>query len=129
MNEENKRLLSLEKWYSLIKEPEKRKLEDESFFLEDVLKELQTEFGMYNDIRMSKEDEIDQNSGEVDQDYIPVDKPIDMNIHIFGYNLSELPQNIKLFFGFSFLTLIMGIIYYLLYYVRTKNRPNKKKRY
>lgn len=132
MDNDNKNLLALEKWYDLFKDKEKRKLDEEAYFLDDVLKELQTEFGMYTDIKMPKEDEIDEESIDEDKNYIPVDKPEDLGIYIFGYNLSELPNSAKLFYGFGFLSLVMGIIYYLFYYMRKNNNVNsrnKKRRY
>lgn len=103
-------------------------------FLEDILKELQEEFGMYKDIRMSKEQESHTEHKEYDdEDYIPVDKPIDNSLSIFGYKIDEMPQNTKLLVGFSFLSVIMGIIYFLFYYLRKmKNNAsgrNKKRRY
>jgi len=87
---------------------------------------------MYKDVRMSKEQETDLDNREFDEDYIPIDKPIDNNIHIFGYNISDLPKNMKLLFGFSFLSVIMGIIYFLVYYLRKmkyhQNGKLKKKK-
>jgi len=134
LDQDYKRLLAVEKWDELFKEKEQRKIEEESMFLEDILKELQEEFGMYKDIRMAKEHEANTENSEFDDDgYIPVDKPVDISISIFGYKISEMPQNTKLIVGFSFLSVIMGIIYFLFYYVRKmKNNSsgrNKKKRY
>ena len=124
----------MEKWDELFKEKEQRKIEEESIFLEDILKELQEEFGMYKDIRMSKEQESNSEHSEYDhEDYIPVDKPVDNSISIFGYKISEMPQNTKLLIGFSFLSFIMGVMYFLFYYLRKmKNNSagrNKKRRY
>lgn len=103
-------------------------------FLEDILKELQEEFGMYKEIRMSKEQESNTEQNEYDDEgYIPVDKHVDNNISIFGYKISEMEQKTKLLLGFSFLSFIMGIIYFLFYYLRkmknSSNIRNKKKRY
>lgn len=124
----------MEKWDELFKEKEQRKIEEESMFLEDILKELQEEFGMYKDIRMTREQEANTEHSEYDDEgYIPVDKPIDTSISIFGYKISEMPQNTQLLIGFSFLSVIMGVIYFLFYYLRKmKNNNqgrNKKRRY
>ncbi len=135
LEKDYKNLLAVEKWDELFKETEQRKVEEESMFLEDILKELQEEFGMYKNIRMSREQESnpDQPSEYDEEDFIPVDKPIDNSISIFGYKITEMPQNTQLLIGFSFLSLIMGVIYFLFYYLRKiKNNStarNKKKRY
>ncbi len=127
MEKEYKDLLNLEKWDELFKEKDyKRKVGEESIFLEEILKELQTEFGMYKDVRMSRDQEIEQNNN-LDDEEIPVDKPIDNDLSIFGYKIKDFPQNIKMIIGFGFLIFIMGIIYFLFYYVKKMSRNKKVK--
>ena len=127
LEKEYKDLLNLEKWDELFKEKDyKRKVGEESIFLEEILKELQTEFGMYKDVRMSRDQEIEQNNN-LDDEEIPVDKPIDNDLSIFGYKIKDFPQNIKMIIGFGFLIFIMGIIYFLFYYVKKMSRNKKVK--
>ena len=129
-DEEYKKLLSLEKWFDLFKEKDKKKLDEEFLFLEESLRELQQDFGMYTEVRMPKEKEYDPDSSEYAEDYYPVDEKIDYNLYLFGINISEMSKNYKTGIGLGLLSLVMSVLYYVFYYVRKNgNRRNKKKRY
>lgn len=119
----------MEKWFDLFKEKEKKKLDEEFLFLEDSLRELQDDFGMYKEVRMAREKEYNPDSSEYAEDYYPVDEKKDYNLYLFGINISEMSENFKMGIGLGLLSLIMGVLYYVFYYMIKKGNRNKKKRY
>jgi hypothetical protein len=118
----------LERWYELLKEKDKKKLDEEFLYLEDSLKELQDDFGMYKEVRMPKEKEYDPDSSEYAEDYYPVDEKIDYNLYLFGFNISEMSQNYKMGIGLGLLSFIMSILYYVFYYVRKNSNEKRRKK-
>merc|ERR1711957_620113 len=57
LEEDYVKLLNLEKWFDLLKEKDKKKVDEEFMYLEESLKELQDDFGMYKEVRMPREKE------------------------------------------------------------------------
>jgi hypothetical protein len=124
MNQEYKDLLELEKWYELFSTNDRERLQEEMMGLQDALAELKAE-----ELNMDESGYTGRSENQKEeQDYYVGggEKKVDLNL--FGINFTELENTTKYALGLSLIFMIFAAVVYGLYWIKTLNKKEVKKK-